>query len=73
MEADKFRLPKLRETVECLVDQAAPMAEIERFLSQARLPEEQTATLWLYAHALVRRRPRETEPLPPVPRLTLQS
>ncbi len=56
-------LRKYRETVDRLVGEGADMPEIERLVSHSRLPEEQGAALWLYAHALgCPRRPHKSDP-----------
>jgi hypothetical protein len=56
-------LTKYRETVDRLSREGATMPEIERLVARARLPEEQGAALWLYAHALrCREGPHETQP-----------
>ena len=56
-------LRKYRKTVDRLRREGATLPEIERFVHRARLPEEQGAALWLYAHALgSRRRPNEAQP-----------
>ena len=45
------QLGKYRESVDRLVDAEASMPEVEALVAGFRLPEEQGAALWLYAHA----------------------